>query len=123
MIKLDLNFIYAVTQHGIMKRYENQVVQHCTKYFNHGKDNTTLVYDYDCTKRSILVKIPEEYGVFTQFLTEDKISIYEICENYPQIYEIYYKTLERVTFEHYRHKEREIRIGKNGICTRLFKSI
>jgi hypothetical protein len=29
----------------IMKGYENQIVQHCTKHFNQGKDNTTLIYD------------------------------------------------------------------------------
>jgi hypothetical protein len=59
-------------------------------------------------KKSIPVNISEEYGGLTQLLTEDKISIYEICENYPQIYETYYKALERITFERDRHKEREI---------------
>jgi hypothetical protein len=91
-----------------MKGYENQIVQHCTKDFNQDKDNTTLVYDDGYTKKSIPVKIPEEYDGLTQLLTEDKISIYEICENYPQIYETYYKALERITLERDRHKEREI---------------
>jgi hypothetical protein len=34
----------------IMKGYENQIVQHCTKDFNQGKDNTTFVYDDGFTK-------------------------------------------------------------------------
>jgi hypothetical protein len=59
-------------------------------------------------KKSITVKTPEEYGPFTQLLTEDKISIYKICENYPHIYETYYKALERITLERDHHKEREI---------------
>jgi hypothetical protein len=92
----------------IMKGYKNQIVQHCTKDFNQGKDNTTLVYDDGCTIKSIPVKIPEEYGALTQLLTEDKISIYEIYDNYPQIYETYYKLLERITLERESHKEREI---------------
>jgi hypothetical protein len=74
-----------------MKGYENQIVQYCTKDFNQGKDDTTLIYDDGCTKKSIPVKIPEGYGPLTQLLTEDKITTYEICENYPQIYETYYK--------------------------------
>jgi hypothetical protein len=84
------------------------VIQHCTKDFNQPKDNTTLIYDDCLKKRSISVKIPEEYGVLTQLLTEDKIYIYEICESCPQIYETYYKALEKVAFERDRHKEREI---------------
>jgi hypothetical protein len=91
-----------------MKGYENQIAQHCTKDFNQGKDNTTSVYDDGFTKNYIPVKIPEEYGVLTQLLTEDKISIYEICENYPQIYKTYYKALKRITLERDRHKEKEI---------------
>jgi hypothetical protein len=50
--------------HGIwflMKGYENQVVQYCTKDFNQGKDNPTLVYDYGFTKKFIPANIPEEY--------------------------------------------------------------
>jgi hypothetical protein len=46
-----------------MKGYESQIVQHCTKNFNHGKDNTTLVDDDGYTKSSIPIKIPEEYGL------------------------------------------------------------
>jgi hypothetical protein len=42
----------------VMKGYENQVVQHCQKDFNQGKDNTTLVYDDGCRKIFIPVKIP-----------------------------------------------------------------
>jgi hypothetical protein len=80
-----------------MKGYENQIVQHCTKDFNQGKDNTTLVYDNGCTKRSIPVKIPGEYGALSQLLTEDKINIYEICE-----------ALERIILERDCHKERKI---------------
>jgi hypothetical protein len=91
-----------------MKGYENQIVQYCTKDFNQGKDNTTLIYNDGYTKKSIPVKIPEKYGTLTQLLTEDKISIYEICENYPQVYEIYYKGLERITLERDSYKEREI---------------
>jgi hypothetical protein len=93
-----------------MKGYENQVVQHCTKDFNQGKDNTTLIYEDGFTKGSIPipVKIPKKYVPLIQLLTEDKISIYEICENYPQIYETYFKTFERITLERDRHKEREI---------------
>jgi hypothetical protein len=72
------------------------------------QNNTTLVYDYGFTKKSIPVKIPEEYTALTQLLTEYKISIYEICENYPNIYETYYKVLERITLERDSHKEREI---------------
>jgi hypothetical protein len=34
--------------------------------------------------------------------------MYEICENYPQIYETYYKVLEKITLERDSHKEREI---------------
>jgi hypothetical protein len=79
-----------------MKGYKNQVLQHCTKDFNQGKDTTTLKNDDGCTKKSIPVKIPEEYGALTQLLTEDKISVCEICENCPQIYETYYKALERI---------------------------
>jgi hypothetical protein len=59
-------------------------------------------------KESIPVKIPEEYGALTQLLSKDKITIYEIYENYPHIYEVYYKVLERTAFERDRHKEREI---------------
>jgi hypothetical protein len=91
-----------------MKEYENQVVQHYTKYFNQGKDNTALVYDDGCTKRSIPVKIPEEYGALTQLLTQDKISVYKICENYPHIYQNYWKALEKITLERDRDKEREV---------------
>jgi hypothetical protein len=91
-----------------MKGYENQIVQHCTKDFNQGKDNTTLIYDDGFTKRSIIVKIPEEYSALTQLLSEDKISIYEMCENYPNIYQTYYKALERIILERDNHKEREI---------------
>jgi hypothetical protein len=102
---------YNLRSHAIwfiIKGYKNQVVQYCTKLFNLGKDSTTLVYDDGCTKRSITVKITKEYGVLTQLLTEDKITIYEICEKYPNIYETYYKALERIRLERYRHKEREI---------------
>jgi hypothetical protein len=53
------------------------------KDFNQGKHNTTLIYDDCCTKKSIPVKIPDKYGALTQLLTEDKISLYEIWENYP----------------------------------------
>jgi Holliday junction resolvasome RuvABC ATP-dependent DNA helicase subunit len=67
-----------------------------------------LPYNDGFTKKSITVKIPEEYSVLTQLLTEDEITIYEICENYPQIYETYYKVLERITLERDSHKEREI---------------
>jgi hypothetical protein len=45
-----------------MKGYENQIVHYCTKDFNQGKGNTTLVFDDGCTKISITVKIHEEYG-------------------------------------------------------------
>jgi hypothetical protein len=38
----------------IMKGYENQIVQHCTKDFNQGKDNTTLIYDDGFTKNLFL---------------------------------------------------------------------
>jgi hypothetical protein len=69
----------------IIKGYENQVVQHFTKDFNQGKDNTTLIYDDDYPKRSILAKIPEEYCALTQLLTENNITIYEICENYSHL--------------------------------------
>jgi putative component of membrane protein insertase Oxa1/YidC/SpoIIIJ protein YidD len=91
-----------------MKGYENQIVQHCMKDFNQGKDNTTLIYDDGFTKKSIPVKIPEEYTALTQLLTEDKINMYEICENYQHIYETYCKVLEKIKLEHDRHKEREI---------------
>jgi hypothetical protein len=83
----------------IMKEYENQIIQHCIKDLNQGKDNTTLIYDEGFIKRFIPAKISEEYGALTQLLTEDKISIYEICENYPHIYQTYYKVLERVALE------------------------
>jgi hypothetical protein len=92
----------------IMKKYENQIVEYCTKNFNLGKDNTTLIYDDGFTKKSIPAKIPEEYDALTQLLTEDKISIYEICANYPHIYKTYYKALEKIKLERDRHKEREI---------------
>jgi hypothetical protein len=59
-------------------------------------------------QKTIPVKIPEEYSGITQLLSEDNISIYEICENYPQIYEIYCKALERISLERDSHKEREI---------------
>jgi hypothetical protein len=71
-------------------------------------NNSTLFCDDGYTKKSIPVKIPEEYCALTQPLTEDKISVYEICENYPHIYQIYYKTLERITLERDWNKEREI---------------
>jgi hypothetical protein len=48
-------------------------------------------------KNLSLYKIPEEHSV-----------IYEIYENYPQIYKTYYKALEIMTLELDRHKEREI---------------
>jgi hypothetical protein len=80
-----------------MKGYENQ-----------GKDNTNLIYDDGFTKKFIPAKIPEEYTTLTQLLSEDKITIYEICENYPHIYETYYKVLEKITLERDSHKEREI---------------
>jgi hypothetical protein len=67
-----------------------------------------LIYDDGYTKNSISVKIPEEYGGLTQLLTEDKINMYEICENYPYIYETYYKALEKITLKRDSHKEREI---------------
>jgi hypothetical protein len=57
-----------------MKGYENQIVQHCTKDFNQGKDNTTLIYDDGYRKKSIPAKIPEKYSALTQLLTEDKIN-------------------------------------------------
>jgi hypothetical protein len=100
-----------------MKGYENQVVLHCTKDFNQGKDNTILIHDDGFIKRSNLVKIQilEEYGFLTQLLTQDKITIYEICENYPQIYKTYYKSLERIKLEHNCHQEREIP-KVNWIC-------
>jgi hypothetical protein len=66
-----------------------------------------LIYDDGCTKKSIPVKIPDEYTTLSQLLTEDKINMYEICENYPQIYETYYKVLEKITLERDRNKERE----------------
>jgi hypothetical protein len=91
----------------LMKGYENQIVQHCTKDFNQGKDNITLIYDDGFTKKSIPVKISEENTALTQLLTEDK-TIYEICENYPQIYETYYEVLKKITLERDFHKEREI---------------
>jgi hypothetical protein len=58
-----------------------------------------LIYDDGSTKRSIPipVKIPKKYVPLIQLLTEDKISISEICENYP-----------RIILERDRHKEREI---------------
>jgi hypothetical protein len=89
-----------------MKGYENQIVQYCTKDFNQGRENSTLVYDDGCIKKSIPVKISEEYGALTQLLTD--YEIYEICENYPKIYDTYYKVLERIILERDRHKEREI---------------
>jgi hypothetical protein len=46
-----------------MKGYENQIVQHYTKDYNQGKDNTTLISDDGCIKKSIPVKIPKEYGM------------------------------------------------------------
>jgi hypothetical protein len=91
-----------------MKGYENQIIQHCTKNFNQGKYNTILIYDDGFTRRSISVKIPEAYNALTQHLTEDKIIIYEICENYPNIYKTYYKELEKITLERDCNKEREI---------------
>jgi hypothetical protein len=91
-----------------MKKYENQIDEYCTKDFNQCKDNTTLIYDDGFTKKSIPAKIPDEYTALTQLLTEDKINMYEICDNYPQIYETYYKVLERITLERDSHKEREI---------------
>jgi hypothetical protein len=91
-----------------MKGYENQIVQYCTKDFNHGKDNTTLIYDDGFRKKSIPVKIPEEYTALAQLLTEDKISMHEICVNYPKIYETYYKVLEKIILECDSYKEREI---------------
>jgi hypothetical protein len=78
---------------------KNRVVHHYTKDFNRGKDRTILIYDDDLTKKSIPAKIPEEYGALTQLLTENKITTYKICENYPHIYEIYFKVLERIIFE------------------------
>jgi hypothetical protein len=91
-----------------MKGYENKIVQYCTKNFNQGKDNTTLIYDDGFTKKSIPAKIPDEYSALTKLLSEDKINMYEICENYQQIYETYYKALEKITLERDSHKEREI---------------
>jgi hypothetical protein len=82
-----------------MKGYENQVDHHYTKDFNQDKVNNTLIYDDGFTKRSIPVNIFEEYGALSQLLTEDKITIYEICENYPHIYENYYKEFEKIVFE------------------------
>jgi hypothetical protein len=67
-----------------------------------------LIYDDGFRKKSIPAKIPEEYTALTQLLNEDKISIYEICENYPQIYETYYKALENITLERDHQEEREI---------------
>jgi hypothetical protein len=78
------------------------------KILQSDKDNTTLIYDDGFTKRSIPVNISGEYSALTPLLTEDKISIYEICENYPHINETYNKALERITLEHDSHKEREI---------------
>jgi hypothetical protein len=102
-----------------MKKYENQIVQYCTKDFNQNKDNTTLVYDDGFTRKSIPVKIPEEYSALTQLLTEDKISIYEFCENYPHIYKTYYKALERTTFEH-DHKKRGKYLKLTGLWSFRF---
>jgi hypothetical protein len=82
----------------LINGYENEVVQHCAEDFNQGKDRINLINDEGLRKRFIPIKIPEEYGALTQLLTEDKITIYEICENYPHIYETYYKVLERITF-------------------------
>jgi hypothetical protein len=88
-----------------MKGCENQVVQHCIKDFNQGKDNTTLIYDDGFANKSTPVNNTlKEYNFITQLLTDDKINIYEICENYPHIYTIYHKTLEGITSERDRRK-------------------
>jgi hypothetical protein len=91
-----------------MKRCENQVVQHCTKDFNQGKDNTTLIYEDGFANKSTPVNSTlKEYSFLTQLLTDDKITIYEICENYPHVYTIYHKVLEGITFERGRCKEKK----------------
>jgi hypothetical protein len=68
----------------------------------------TLIYDDGCIKKAVPLKIPGEYTTLTQLHTEDKITIYQICNNYSHIYKTYYKALERITLERDRHKEREI---------------
>jgi hypothetical protein len=90
----------------LIRGNENRVVENCTTDFNQGKDNITLIYDDSFRKGSIPVKIPEKYCLLTQLLTEYKITIYEICENSPNIYETYYKALERIELECDCHKER-----------------
>jgi hypothetical protein len=91
-----------------MKGCENQVVQLCTKDFNQSKDNITLIYDdVFPSKYSPQNNTLKEYNFLTQLLTEDKITIYEICENYTHIYAIYHKALEGITFEHDRCKEKQ----------------
>jgi hypothetical protein len=92
----------------IMMGSEKQIVEYCSKDLHQGKDNTTLIYGGNYTKKFIFPNTPEEYGSLTQLLSEDKIYLYEICENYPQIYETYYKALEKVAFERDRNKERKI---------------
>jgi hypothetical protein len=75
------------------------MAQPCASDFNQGKNHTTLIYNDKFSKRSILVKIFEEYCTLIQLLTEDKVTIYEICENYPNIYQTYNKALERIILE------------------------
>jgi hypothetical protein len=56
----------------IMKGCENQVVQHCTKDFNQGKDNTTLIYDDGFANKSTPVNNTlKEYSFLIQLVTDD----------------------------------------------------
>jgi hypothetical protein len=48
---------YHICNHAtwfLMKKYENKIVQYCTKDFNQDKDNPTLIYDDGFTKNLFL---------------------------------------------------------------------
>jgi hypothetical protein len=65
----------------IMNGCEKQIVEYWSKDFHQGKDNTTLIYGGNYTKKFIFPNTPEEYSPLTQLHNEDKIYIYEICQS------------------------------------------
>jgi hypothetical protein len=46
----------------IMKESEKQIVEYCSKDLHQGKNNTTLIYGDNYTKKFIFPNTPEEYG-------------------------------------------------------------
>jgi hypothetical protein len=71
-----------------MKGCENQIVEYCSKDFNQGKDNTTLICDngWKVNGRDITRK-------YFFDLRDDKITLSQINEQDPRFYKYHQKAL------------------------------